>query len=212
MITNSRQAQVGVVILTFFTLTALFAGALAPYGNAERVGEIFEAPSSEFWLGTDDVGADMVSLLMYGARVSLLVGFAAALVAMVIGTTVGIVAGYFGGRTDTVLMRITDYFLVIPDVPLVIIISAIWGRSLKNIVIIIGIIYWTSTARLIRSQVKTLRERVYVKRAKALGASDSRRHLQARPAPGGAPDRGQHRAADRLCDLPRDRARLPRPG
>ena len=112
----------------------------------------------------------MLTLLICGARVSLLVGFAAALVAMVIGGAVGIVAGYFGGKTDIVLMRITDYFLVIPDVPLMIVVAAIWGRSLLNIIIIIGILLWTSTARVIRAQVKSVRERVYVKRARALGA------------------------------------------
>ena len=80
----------------------------------------------------------MLSLMMYGARVSLIVGFAAALVAMVIGGAVGVVAGYFGGRTDTLLMRLTDYFLAIPDLPLMIVVAAVWGRSLRNIILIIG--------------------------------------------------------------------------
>jgi peptide/nickel transport system permease protein len=105
---------------------------------------------------------------------------------MLIGGAVGIIAGYFGGKTDVVLMRVTDYFLVIPDVPLMIVIAAIWGRSLTNIIIIIGVIYWTGTARIIRAQVKSVRERVYVRRAQALGASDSRiifRHVLPQVAP-----------------------------
>jgi peptide/nickel transport system permease protein len=128
----------------------------------------------------------MLSLIIHGSRVSLIVGFAAAAVAMLIGGTIGILAGYFGGKSDVALMRVTDYFLVIPDVPLMIVIAAIWGRSLTNIIIIIGVIYWTGTARIIRAQVKSVRERVYVRRAQALGASDSRiiyRHVLPQVAP-----------------------------
>src|SRR4026209_2014788 len=105
---------------------------------------------------------------------------------MVIGGTIGVAAGYFGGRTDTILMRITDYFLVIPDVPLMIVVAAIWGPSLFHIIIVIGILLWTSTARVIRAQVKSVRERVYVKRARSLGASHTRivfRHVLPQIAP-----------------------------
>src|SRR5207244_527017 len=117
---------------------------------------------------------------------SLVVGFAATLVSMLIGGTIGVLAGYFGGKTDVVLMRITDYFLVIPDVPLMIVVAAIWGPSLFHIVIVIGILLWTSTARVIRAQVKSVRERVYVKRARALGAGHTRivlRHVLPQVAP-----------------------------
>jgi peptide/nickel transport system permease protein len=122
----------------------------------------------------------MLALLIQGARVSLLVGFAAAIVSALIGGAVGLLSGYFGGKTDTILMRITDYMLVIPDVPLMIIVAALFGRSLTNIILIIGVIYWTSTARIIRAQVITVRERVYVKRARAIGATNTRlifRHI-----------------------------------
>jgi peptide/nickel transport system permease protein len=128
----------------------------------------------------------MVTLLIWGTRTSLIVGFAATFVSMVIGGTVGVVAGYFGGHTDNVLMRITDYFLVIPDVPLMIVVAAIWGPSLFHIIIVIGILLWTSTARVIRAQVKSVRERVYVKRARALGAAHARiviRHVLPQVAP-----------------------------
>ena len=152
----------------------MLAPWIAPYGEHERVGDVFEPPCSAHWLGLDDGGFDMVSLMMYGTRVSLIVGFSAALVAMVIGGAVGVLAGYFGGRTDTLLMRITDYFLVIPDMPLMIVVAAVFGRSLRNIILIIGVIYWTSTARLIRAQVKSVRERGYVRRTRVVGAANTR--------------------------------------
>ena len=132
-----------------------------PIRQGNRLDQIvgdknYAPPSSAHWLGTDDGGGDMLSLLIAGqSRVSLGVGFLAALVAILIGGTVGVLSGFFGGTTDTVLMRFTDYMLVIPDIPLMIIAAALFGRNLINIIVIIGIIYWTSTARLIRAQVKT---------------------------------------------------------
>jgi peptide/nickel transport system permease protein len=183
---SSPMALVGALILLVFIALALAAPLIAPYGEHAQVGQVFQHPSRAHWLGLDDGGVDMLTLMLYGTRVSLIVGFAAALVAMLIGGTVGVLSGYFGGRTETVLMRITDYFLVIPDIPLMIIVAAIWGRSLRNIILIIGIIYWTSTARLIRAQVKSVRERSYVRRTRALGASHTRtitRHVVPQIAP-----------------------------
>jgi peptide/nickel transport system permease protein len=183
---SNPMALIGALILVLVIVLALLAPLIAPYGEHKQVGEVFQHPSSKHWLGLDDGGVDMLTLMLYGTRVSLIVGFAAALVAMLIGGTVGVLSGYFGGRTETVLMRITDYFLVIPDIPLMIIVAAIWGRSLRNIILIIGIIYWTSTARLIRAQVKSVRERSYVRRTRALGASHRRtivRHVVPQIAP-----------------------------
>lgn len=174
LLTGDRQTMVGAVMLVIFVVIAIAAPLIAPHSPTEKVGEVYAPPSSEFLLGLDDAGIDMLSLLIWGARVSLLVGFAASLMAMLIGGTIGILSGYLGGRTDNVLMRITDYFLVIPDVPLMIVAAAIWGQSLFNIVVIIAVIYWTSTARLIRAQVQSVREQVYVKRARALGAGNFR--------------------------------------
>jgi peptide/nickel transport system permease protein len=180
------SAIVGALMLTVVILGALLAPMLAPYDLHTQVGPVFGHPSWSHPLGLDDGGIDMVTLLMYACRISLVVGFAATFVSMVIGGTVGLSAGYFGGKVDTVLMRITDYFLVIPDVPLMIIVAAIWGPSLFHIVIVIGILLWTSTARVIRAQVKSVRERVYVKRARSLGASHMRvvfRHVLPQVAP-----------------------------
>src|SRR5204863_8918809 len=99
---------------------------------------------------------------------------AAAFVSALIGGTVGLLSGFFGGKTDIALMRMTDYFIVIPDIPLMIVVAALFGRSLTNIILIIGVIYWTTTARLIRAQVKSIRERVYVRRVRSLGAGNVR--------------------------------------
>lgn len=175
---HRRAALVGIVILVVVALVAILSPWIAPYGLHTQVGGVFGRPSWKHPLGLDDGGIDMVTLLMWGARVSLVVGFAATFVSMAIGGAVGVLAGYFGGGVDTILMRITDYFLVVPDVPLMIVVAAIWGPSLSHIIIVIGILLWTSTARVIRAQVKSVRERVYVKRARALGAGHTRIVLQ----------------------------------
>ncbi len=180
------SAAIGVILLSLIVLGAVFAPWIAPYGLHDQVGPVFGHPSGSHPLGLDDGGIDMVTLLMWGARISLVVGFAATFVSMVIGGTVGVLAGYFGGKVDGFLMRITDYFLVIPDVPLMIVVAAIWGPSLFHIVIVIGILLWTGTARVLRAQVKSVRERVYVKRARALGAGHARivlRHVLPQVAP-----------------------------
>ena len=183
---GQRVAMIGLGILIFFTFVAIFAPWLEPYSTTQQVGPVYAPPSAQHLLGLDDGGIDMLSEVIAGARVSMLVGFSAAAVAMVLGGSIGLLSGYFGNKTDIVLMRITDYFLVIPDVPLMIVAAAVFGRSLVNIILIIGLIYWTSTARLIRAQVKSVRERVYVKRARALGGGHSRlvwKHITPQVAP-----------------------------
>ena len=171
---SQPQAAAGVGILAVFVIGALAAPYIARYPPDVQVGRVYAPPSPAHWLGLDNGGFDVASQLLYGARDSLLVGFVAAAVAMVIGGGIGILSGYVGGATDAVLMRITDYFLVIPDIPLMIVAAALFGQSQRNIVIIIGVIYWTSAARLVRAQVKSVRERVYVRRARAVGASNLR--------------------------------------
>jgi peptide/nickel transport system permease protein len=171
---RNKSAMVAVFVLGVFVFLAIFGDLLIEGDPKAKVGAVFEPPSREFPLGTDGGGANMLDLLIAGARVSLLIGFCAAAISALIGGTVGILSGFFGGKTDTALMRVTDYFLVIPDVPLMIVIAALFGRSTWNIIVIIGIIYWTFTARLLRAQTKSVRERVYVQRARALGARNSR--------------------------------------
>jgi peptide/nickel transport system permease protein len=179
-------AVIGGVVLLIFVLLAVFAPLVMPYPADQQVGGVFEPPSAAHPLGLDDGGYDVLSLVLQGGRVSMVVGFAATLVAMVLGGGIGILSGYLGGTTDTVLMRITDYFLVIPDVPLMIIIAAVWGPSLSHIILVIGLLLWTGTARIIRAQVMSVRERVYVRRARSLGASHTRivlRHVLPQVAP-----------------------------
>jgi peptide/nickel transport system permease protein len=180
------QALLGLAIVLAFVLIALLSPFLLQGDPKAKVGPVFDPPSRDHVLGLDGGGADMIKLLIAGTRVSLLVGFAAALVSAFIGGSVGLFSGFFGGKVDTILMRITDYVLVIPDIPLMIVVAALFGRSLTNIILIIGAIYWTTTARLIRSQVKTVRERVYVRRARALGAGNVRliwKHVLPQVAP-----------------------------
>ena len=165
---------IGFALVAGLILAAVFAPFLAPYDPAERVGLPFQAPSGEHPLGTNDIGQDLLSELIYGARVSLTVGIVAASVAMIIGTTVGVLAGFYPRMVGSVLMRVVDVLLIIPFLPLLIILAAYLGRSLLNTILIIGILIWAGTARVIRSQVLSLTRRDYVTAARALGASDAR--------------------------------------
>jgi peptide/nickel transport system permease protein len=169
-----KAAVVGLSIIVFFVVLSIIAPYISPYSITEQTCVVYAPPSSAHWLGCDDGGIDMLSQLMQGGRISLVVGFAATLVAMIIGGGVGLLSGYFGRATDVVLMRITDYLLVIPDLVLMIVIADVWGASLFHVIIVIGILEWTSTARIIRAQVMSVRERVYVKRTRALGAGNTR--------------------------------------
>jgi peptide/nickel transport system permease protein len=172
--------------LGFFLALAVFAPFIAPHDVHTSACGVFEAPSAQHWFGCDDGGIDMLSLTIVGGRVSMIVGFTATLVAMALGGTIGLLSGYFGGAVDTVLMRITDYFLVIPNLVLMIVIAAVWGPSLSHVIVVIGILLWTGTARVIRAQVMSVRERVYVKRARAIGAGPLRiilRHVLPQVAP-----------------------------
>lgn len=168
--TSTVAAGIGVIIIAALVLTTIFAPALSPYDPIERVGRPFARPSAEHLLGTNDIGQDILSELIHGTRISLVVGVTAGLVTVVIGITVGILAGYFPylGRF---LMRFTDVILVLPFLPLLIILSAYLGRSLFNTVMIIGLLVWAGTARVIRSQVLTISNQDYVVAARSLGAN-----------------------------------------
>lgn len=171
VIRGNPAATAGFVVLAAIILAAVSAPILAPTELYEKVGERFAPPSGQHPLGLDDAGQDMRTLLLYSTRITLVVGFGATILAVAIGGIVGVVAGYTAGRTDGFLMRFTDFFLVIPEVPLMMIIAAVWGAGVGKLVLVIGIILWTWTARVIRSQAKTVRERSYVRRSRALGAT-----------------------------------------
>jgi oligopeptide/dipeptide ABC transporter ATP-binding protein len=173
---NHRLGLIGLIILTVALIVAILAPILAPYDPYENVrvaiSDIYAGPSAQHLVGTDDRGRDVLSSLIFGSRVSLLVGFAGAFISLIVGGLIGLTAGFRGGRLGNGLMRFTDFFLVIPELALQIVIVAIAGQSLRNIILVIGLLGWTTTARLVRAQTLSVRERKFVSRARAVGASD----------------------------------------
>lgn len=161
-------------MLCMLAVAAILAPLVSPYPVHAIVGAPFEAPSWHHPLGLDDSGYDIVSEMIWALRISLFVGLAAALVSAVVGGTVGITGGYFGGVIQTVLLRLTDYFIVLPVIPLMVVVAAVWGPSLSHIILVIGLLQWTSTARMLDAEVRSLRKRTYVERARMLGASHPR--------------------------------------
>jgi peptide/nickel transport system permease protein len=174
-----RKNLLGMIGLAVLILVGLVA-LLVPVFSSKDALDVTKAtganlapPSAAFPLGTDESGRSVLTLTLWGARISLLVGLVATFLSMVIGTGIGITAGFFGGRwIDSVLARVIDWFLVIPFLPLAIVLASVLGRSLTNIIIVIGVTSWPGTARIIRSQTLTVRERPYVERARALGAGN----------------------------------------
>ncbi|MEZ4727928.1 MAG: ABC transporter permease [Caldilineaceae bacterium] len=181
---RNRMALLGAVMLLTVAVMAVLAPWLAPFDPAAAVrvtiDNIYAPPDGSHWLGTDDAGKDVLSNLIYGARVSLIVGFFASFISLVIGGLVGLIAGFYGGQTDNVLMRITDILLVIPDLPLMIVLIALLGRGFWILILVIGILGWTGTARVVRAQTLSVRERKFVQRTRAIGAGNFyivRRHI-----------------------------------
>jgi peptide/nickel transport system permease protein len=170
-ILKNKLSLAGLIIILVFVTMALFSFQLVgPYQNQLALGPSDQAPSAQHLLGTDNRGQDVLNVLVYGSQISLLVGFVASFVAMVIGTSFGLIAGYYGKITDQVLSRITDFFLVIPWLPFCLVIVSILSPSLVTIVVAIAIVSWPTTTRVIRSQVLSLKERQFIERAKAVGA------------------------------------------
>ncbi|HVL84253.1 MAG TPA: dipeptide/oligopeptide/nickel ABC transporter permease/ATP-binding protein [Pseudonocardia sp.] len=165
-----RSAAVGLTILATLALVALAAPLLSPYDPAERVGRPFGPPSAAHLLGTNDVGHDLLSELIHGARASLLVGVVAALAATVIGAVVGVLAGYTRGWVDTALMRFVDVVLALPVLPLTIVIGVFAGPGLLTQIAVIAAVIWAGVARELRSQVLSLRERDHIQAQRAMGA------------------------------------------
>jgi peptide/nickel transport system permease protein len=169
---SHRSGLVGLGMMSAFVFVALAAPLLASRRGLDVTlanGPVLGAPSWHYWLGTDDNGRSVLTLLIWGARVSLFVGLSATVVSMVIGTFLGLVSGYFGGWIGRITFRITEWMLVIPFLPLAIALAAVLGRGLVNIIIVIGVTSWPSTALLIRSQTLSIKERAYVERAEAIG-------------------------------------------
>jgi peptide/nickel transport system permease protein len=166
-------SKYGAVLFLIFVLAAVFADWVAPHNPWARF-EPFLSPDGQHWLGTNDMGQDILSELIYGSRASLIVGFLAAVLATGIGVLTGLLSGYFKGVVDEILMGITDVFLMIPRIPLIIILAAFLKPSIWIIALVIGSLWWTSTARVVRSKTLQVREANFVLSAKSLGFSDRR--------------------------------------
>lgn len=171
-IIKNKLALTGTIILSFFMVMATIGPIIMPFSTMKfgEVEDLLLSPSSAHLLGTDDMGRDVLANLISGARISLLIGAIATAISMLIGTLIGITAGYFGKGIDNLLMRFTDFFLVIPWLPLMMVLAAILGTSLWNIIFVIGITGWAGTARVVRSQTLSVRERQFVERTVSIGA------------------------------------------
>ncbi|QTD42880.1 nickel transporter permease [Sporosarcina sp. Te-1] len=172
---KSKVAVVGMAIVLFFILLAIFAPLLAPEGiNEQSPADRLQAPSSAHWLGTDDFGRDILSRIIYGARISLSVGFASVVLSVIVGSVLGIVAGYYGRWVDMIISRVFDIMLAFPSILLAIAIVAVLGPGLENALIAIAIINVPNFGRLIRSKVLSIKEEEYISAAKAIGMKDAR--------------------------------------
>ncbi len=167
-------ALVGSGLLVLLVLVALFAHSIAPDDPFATSNDVLRPPSVAHPMGTDDLGRDLFSAVVYGTRVSLLVGLVAAFVGTAIGVTIGGMAGYAGGLVDDGLMRVAELFQVVPRFFLALILVALFGSSIWLIVLLLGLTYWPGTARLLRGQVLSLRTRDYVLAARASGVRESR--------------------------------------
>ncbi|MCS7385431.1 MAG: ABC transporter permease [archaeon GB-1867-005] len=189
MFFRNRFGVIGFSLISFFIIIAIFAPYIAPYNPTDirsiGVAKPFSPPSwiklfdksvsddSVFGLlGTDELGRDLFSQIIYGTRVSLLIGFSAAFISIFIGTIIGLISGYYGGIIDEVLMRTTDILLIIPGLPLMIVLAAILGSSIMNLITVIGITSWPPIARIIRSQVPSVKEMKFVEVARAVDCGD----------------------------------------
>jgi peptide/nickel transport system permease protein len=173
-----RAFAIGVVGLSVFL--AVFGSLIAPQDPQASSVDVLEGPSGDHLLGTTEVGADVFSQLLVGARVSIVVGFTAALISGFIGAAFGLIGGYFGGWTDRVIDALENWFLVLPTLPLMVVLARLLDPSLTVLIAVIALTSWAGTGRVVRAQVLTLKERAYVERARALGASDwyiIRRHV-----------------------------------
>jgi len=170
-----RVAVVSFGVVTVMILACALAPLLAPFEfDAIDLGAIREAPSSRHWMGTDDLGRDLFTRVLYGGRVSILIGVLSALIGTGLGSFVGSLAGYYGGRTDSVLMRLTDIAYSIPTLPLLIVLASYTQAAAGSMALIIGLLSWMGTARVVRGEVLTIKETAYVEAARSLGATHGR--------------------------------------
>ncbi len=161
---------IGFIILMFFVSIAILAPYISPYNPWKITGRPFSKPSPDHLLGTNDMGQDLLSELLYGARLSLMIGVVAAVASTIIGTVVGLLAGFLGGVFDRTLTGITDVFLLLPALPLMLVLSVFMGPGFFTIVLVITVMSWPPVARMVRAQVLSIKNRLYVEASRALGA------------------------------------------
>ncbi len=177
---RNKLAMVSMVFLALLILAAIFAPLIAPYGYAERTNQFRQGPSWDHLMGTDRIGRDVFSRVLYGARVSLRIGIVATLVSLAIGVLFGSVAGFFGGIVDALISRLTDVFLAVPYIVLTIAIAAIIGKGENTVLIVLGFTTWMGVTRIVRASFLSIRQLEYVEAARALGYSRRRimfRHI-----------------------------------
>jgi peptide/nickel transport system permease protein len=177
---RNRLAMVGLVFLVLLLLAAVFAPLITPYDITERSDSFRQGPSAEHWFGTDAIGRDVYSRVVFGARVSLRIGILATAISLVIGVTLGAVAGFFGSWSDTVITRLVDVFLAIPYVVLAVAIATVFGRSENAVILVLGLTGWLAMSRIVRSSFLSLKNLEYIEAARALGFSRARimfRHI-----------------------------------
>jgi peptide/nickel transport system permease protein len=176
-LTSDWLGQVGIALFVLVVIVAVAGPLLFPFAvgtTGSSASAVLQPPSARHWLGTDELGRDLFREFLSGAHVSLIVGLAATAISMLLGAGLGVVSGYYGGWIDALLMRVTDFFLVLPQLPLVIALAAFFGQNLAIIILVIGMTGWPATARIVRSQTLSLRARQFVTRVRSLGASDLR--------------------------------------
>ena len=178
---RNRLALFGLVTLSLFIIIALLTPWIAPYSYQAQDLELGASPpSAAHWLGTDIFGRDLMTQIMYGGRISLAVGFVATTVALLIGVTWGAIAGYVGGRTDAVMMRLVDILYALPFMIFIVLLTVVFGRNMLLLFLAIGAVEWLTMARIMRGQVQSLRQQEFVEAAISLGLSPAtliRRHL-----------------------------------
>jgi len=174
LIKHNLSGLVGLLVLAVFVVLSFYP-QMAPH-DPHRMDKdkILQGPSTEHLLGTDEVGRDILSLVIYGARISLLVGFFAAGISTLIGVTIGIFSGYYDQSWGQPLMRLTDVFLAVPQLPLMLVLAAVLGADILNVIVVIGCLLWTQIARIVRSYTLTLKERPFIERCHAIGCSNAR--------------------------------------
>lgn len=171
---KNRAAELSLYFIIGLVLAAALAHQFSPYDPFALGDETLIAPRGDHWMGTDDLGRDTLSRVIHGSRVPLLVGFLATAASMALGILIGSLSGYFGGRTDVVLMRVTEYVLVVPRFFLALLVVAMLGTGIGKIILVIGILGWPEVARVVRAQFLTFREREFVLAARAIGASHAK--------------------------------------